>query len=154
MLILTNILDWNYFWIGLWIFIFVFALVIEFATPQLVSVWFSGGALISFILSLFKVYWWIQLIVFIVSSTVLVACSRKFVTKILQKDIPTNSDALIGKEILVVTPVSKHQLGSGKIRDITWSLYTTEETIEVGEYAIITSIEGNKLHVKRKENYL
>ena len=98
MLILTNILDWNYFWIGLWIFIFVFALVIEFATPQLVSVWFSGGALISFILSLFKVYWWIQLIVFIVSSTVLVACSRKFVTKILQKDIPTNSDAEGEKE--------------------------------------------------------
>ena len=152
MLILTNILDWNYFWIGLWIFIFVFALIIEFATPQLVSIWFSGASLISFILALFKVAWWIQLIAFISISIILVAFSRKFVTKILQKDIPTNSDALIGQEILVVTPVSKHKIGSGKIRDITWSLYTTEETIEVGEYAIITSIEGNKLHVKRKEN--
>lgn len=151
MLILTNTFDWNYFWIGLWIFIFVFALIIEFATPQLVSIWFSGASLISFILALFKVPWWIQLIVFIVTSIVLVAFSRKFVTKILQKDIPTNSDALIGQEILVVTPVSKHQLGSGKIRDITWSLFTNDETIEEGEYAIITSIEGNKLHVKRKE---
>lgn len=151
MLILTNAFDWNYFWIGLWIFIFVFALIIEFATPQLVSIWFSGASLIAFILALCKVYWWIQLIVFIVTSIILVAGSRKFVTKILQKDIPTNSDALIGQEILVVTPVSKHQIGSGKIRDITWSLYTTEETIKEGEYAVITSINGNKLHVKRKE---
>ncbi len=151
MLILTNTFDWNYFWIGLWIFIFIFALIIEFATPQLISIWFSGGSLIAFILALFKLPWWIQLIAFLLISIILVAFSRKFVTKILQKNIPTNSDALIGQEILVVTPVSKFQIGSGKIRDITWSLCTTDEEIKEGDYAIIISIEGNKLHVKRKE---
>ena len=104
------------------------------------------------ILSIFNVYWWLQIIIFIVCSIILVAVSRTFVSKVLQKDIKTNSDSLINNEILVLKPTKKHLVGEGKIRDITWSIITDdEEIINEGDYAIITSIEGNKLHVKRKE---
>lgn len=152
MFFLTNLIDSNVFWIVLWVGIFLFALVIEFCTEQLVSIWFSGAALISLILSIFNVYWWLQIIIFILCSIILVAVSRTFVSKVLQKDIKTNSDSLINNEILVLKPTKKHLVGEGKIRDITWSIITDdEEIINEGDYAIITSIEGNKLHVKRKE---
>lgn len=153
MLISISSIDWNVFWIALWIIIFIAALIIEFSTEQLVSIWFAGASLISFILALCSVKWWIQIIVFIVISIILIAGSRKFIKKVLQNDIPTNSDSLIGQEILVIKSVSKHDLGAGKVRDITWSLTTNEEeVINEGEYAIVTDIRGNKLHVKKKGN--
>jgi membrane protein implicated in regulation of membrane protease activity len=150
MLFLADILNLELFWIVLWVGILIFALVIELATEQLVSIWFSGASLISFILALCNVKWWIQIIVFIICSGLLVAFSRTFINKVLQKDIPTNSDSLIGQEILVISPITKNQLGEGKVRDITWSLISEDE-IDINEYVIITSIEGNKLRVKRKE---
>lgn len=152
MLIFANSLNFGIFWICLWIFIFIAALVVEFLTEQLVSIWFSGASLISFILALCKIDGWIQIVVFIISAIILVAFSRKFVNKVLQKDIPTNSDSLIGQEILVTKSVSKTQKGEGKIRDIVWSLVSDQDNIiKNGEYAIIKEIKGNKLIVERKE---
>ena len=151
MLILSNLQESNLMWMGLWLGIFILALIIELCTEQIVSIWFSGSALISFILSLCKVYWWIQIIVFVVCSIVLLIFSRPFIRKVLQRDIPTNIDSLIGTSIKVISEVTPTSLGEGKIRDVTWSLISNNETIKEGEYATIIAIEGNKLHVKRKD---
>ena len=151
MLILSNNQNSNIFWISLWIGIFIFALIIELCTEQIVSIWFSGAALICFILALCKIYWWIQIIVFVVCSIALLLCSRPFIRKVLQKDIPTNIDSLIGTSIQVISKVTPTTTGEGKIRDITWSLITNDVVINEGEFATIIAIEGNKLRVKRKE---
>ena len=46
-MLLTNLLESSIFWLIIWLVVFVLAIVIELATEQLVSVWFSGGAIIS-----------------------------------------------------------------------------------------------------------
>ena len=69
------------------------------------------------------------------------------------KNKRTNYDSLIGKEILITEKVSIKKPGAGKVRDVEWTV-STEDAVgfDVGEYAVVESISGNRLIVKRKEN--
>jgi len=142
------------FWIVSWVVVFVAALVIEIAVPGLVSIWFSGGAVVSLILAIFSIDPIFQLLAFVVVSGVLL-----FLTKVIFKKsigilptTPTNADALIGSEILILSHVSKDYPGEGQIRDITWVVKTLgDETYEKGEFAIVKAINGNHLVIAKKE---
>jgi membrane protein implicated in regulation of membrane protease activity len=104
-----------YFWAG----VFILALIIELMEPQLVSIWFCGGALISFVLALLGVPLLIQAGVFIVVSAVLLILSFKFFRKSIldRPKVPTNADSMIDQEILLLTDVDKtHPMESHRRR--------------------------------------
>lgn len=152
---LATFIESNVTWIIIWVAVFVFALVVEFTTDQLISIWFCGSAVIALILAIFNVVWWAQLIVFAIVSGILLYLSRFIVKrKLKDKDVPTNSDSLIGQEIYVTKEVTPLENGEGKVRDVTWTckLAENEEVITKGEYAIIEKIEGNHLIIKKKQN--
>ena len=68
------------FWI--WLGVIIVTAIIEFATMEIVSIWFTFGALIPLILSVTKaVSWEIQIIVFVLVSAILIVSLRS-VTKI------------------------------------------------------------------------
>ena len=90
----------TYMWI-VWLALFVIMIVIEAASPELVSIWFAAGALVSLIVSLIpSTDWWVEVIIFVVISLVAVLCLRPLVKRYLRSGeiIKTNVDSLIGRE--------------------------------------------------------
>ncbi len=135
--------------IWLWLGIFVFALAFEFATADLVSVWFSLGAIPSFVLSLFYVHAAIQIGAFIVVTTALLLFTRPVVLKYFKvNEIKTNVDSVIGQEGIVTTPIIANGVGRIKLRTQEWSA-VSDEDVENGQKVRVLDVEGNKLIVKK-----
>lgn len=152
-MILTNILDSNITWIVFWTIIFIVTLLVEISTTQLVSIWFSGASIISFILALCSVPYWIQIVVFVVSSALLLFLSKfLFKDKILKfKKSPTNADTLIGQEIKLTKGVSLLEYGEARIRDVIWTIAVDDNVqFKKDEIVVIKEIKGNKLIVTKK----
>lgn len=152
-MISTNILDSNITWIVFWTIIFIITLLVEISTTQLVSIWFSGASIISFILALCSVPYWIQLVVFVVSSALLLFLSNLlFKDKILKfKKSPTNADTLIGQEIKLTKGVSLLEYGEARIRDVIWTVAVDDDKqYNKDEIVVIKEIKGNKLIVTKK----
>ena len=150
---ISELFESQVFGIVFWVAVMLVAIVIEVSTTQLVSIWFAGGALISAILAIFRIPFVWQILAFAVMTTILLVLSKLvFKKKIEVKDTKTNSDSLVGLELLVVSRVTDKTVGEGKIRDVVWTVITNDTTpIETGEYAVIKEIVGNKLLVTRKD---
>ncbi len=153
-MILTNILDSNITWIVFWAIIFVVTVLVEISTTQLVSIWFAGASIISFILALISVPYWIQLVVFVGSSVLLLILSNLlFKDKILKfKKSPTNADTLIGQEIKLTKNVSLLETGEARVRDVIWTVAVEDDvSYKKDDLVIIKDIKGNKLIVTKKD---
>ena len=76
----------------LWAAMTVILIIVEIATIQLVAVWFAAGSFAAFIAALFAAPLWVQLVVFIVVSILLLLATRPFVRSLLQnrKKVPSN----------------------------------------------------------------
>lgn len=140
---------------AIWVAIFVIAIVAEAIEPQLISIWFAGGALVALILSLFpSIGIWIQLLVFALTSGVLLILSFAFFRKsfLNKKSINTNVDALVEEEVRLLTPVSNDVPGSVLYRDIQWAVVpkNVTDTFSAGEIVVIDSIRGNRLVIRKK----
>jgi membrane protein implicated in regulation of membrane protease activity len=135
--------------IWLWLGIFVVALAFEFATADLVSIWFSLGAIPSFVLSLFEVNPAIQVISFILVTTALLLFTRPVVIKYFKvNEIKTNVDSVIGQEGIVTSSIMSNGIGRIKLRSQEWSAIA-DESIEIGQRVRVLDVEGNKLIVKK-----
>ena len=153
-MILASLIQSQLFWIILWASIIVMALVVELSTYELVSIWFCFSGLITLVLAIFDVAWWIQLLVFFVTSILALILSRVLYKKKLDHtpSVATNADSLIGQDILVLTRVEKDHPGSGKFRDVVWTLIThSSDVFEKDEFAVVENITGNKIIIKKKE---
>lgn len=135
----------------IWILVFIIAIVVEISTQELVSVWFSVGAIPAIILAAFGLSFWWQLGTFAVVSAIAFVLSQIFLKKKIKiNSSATNADSLVGNEILVVSRVTPTSIGEGKVRDVVWTI-ASDETIEKDEFAIVKEIKGNKLIVMSKE---
>jgi len=142
----------QYLWI-VWLSIFVIALIIEAATSELVSIWFSAGALIPLILSFINgVPWWIEVIVFVVISFATFLFLRPYLKKLIKKDsVDTNIDEIIGKKGIMTIASTELDAGEVKINGVLWTAVNVkeEEPIEQGAKVAVVAINGNKLIVKK-----
>lgn len=137
----------TYVWLG----ITILAVIIEFATSEMVSLWFVGGGIIALILSAVGVPYYIQIPVFIVVSVVLLLLFRKFVMKKINKgDSKINAERAVGKEFKLLTPIAFNQAGSIKVDGVIWSAVTEEDhsEIETGKIVKVKGIKGNKYIVE------
>jgi membrane protein implicated in regulation of membrane protease activity len=152
-MILTNI-DVQLVGIIIWAVVFFIAVIIESLEPQLVSLWFAGGALVALLFStIFQVNIIWQILLFTVTTVALLVLTKPFVNRISTRPtVPTNADTLIGKEILVEKGFGPKQSGMGLQGDIHWKLIAKEDvSFKSGEYAIVEEITGNKLTVIKKK---
>lgn len=135
----------------IWILVFIIAIVVEISTQELVSIWFSVGAIPAIVLAAFGLSFWWQLGTFAVVSAIAFVLSQIFLKKKIKiNSSATNADSLVGNEILVVSRVTPTSIGEGKVRDVVWTI-ASDETIEKDEFAIVKEIKGNKLIVISKE---
>jgi membrane protein implicated in regulation of membrane protease activity len=152
-MILTNI-DFQLVGIIIWVVVFFVAVIIESLEPQLVALWFAGGALVALLFAtLFNVGVIWQFLIFIVTSVVLLLLTKPFVKKVTTRPtVPTNADVLIGKDILVEKAFSFPKPGMGLHGDVRWTLITEEKaSFKEGEFVVVSAIHGNKLIVKKKK---
>lgn len=139
-------------WIYIWLGITALALIIEFITADIVSVWFAGGGIVSLILVACGLeQWYIHIPAFIVVSFVLLLSFRKLVLKVFDKgNEKTCAEAVIGKEFTLLTPIKFNSAGSIKVNDVIWSAVTECDKDEVPEGSVvrIKELKGNKYIVE------
>ena len=133
-----------------WAVVAVASLIIEALTAELVSCWFAPSAIVAMILSRFVDRFWIQLLVFLVLSVLLLAFARtlvkkKFAAKAGKTDL--NADSLIGQTGVVQETVNNiAETGSVKIRGLVWTARALGNAeIPAGTVVTIREIQGVKL---------
>lgn len=141
------------FWV--WLAVIIVTAVIEFATMDIASIWFTIGAIVPFILAGTKaVGWHWQLVIFIVTSAVLIIALRPATKKWLLKsdNTKTNAESLVGKHFRLKEKTDFETIGSVKVNGVVWSAVSVDnELIEANEIVEVVKIDGNKLLVKKVE---
>ena len=138
----------------LWLLLMVIFLVIEGISVMLWSTWFAAGALVSLILSLFKVSFPVQLVVFAVVSCGLLALLRPVVQKyVTPKIVKTNVDSVIGSQGTVLVAIDNIAAeGQVKLGAMYWTARsTTGEKIPEGKLIRVDRVEGVKVYVSVAE---
>ncbi len=138
-----------------WLIGVVVLLVIELLTMGLTTIWFAGGALAAFVVTLLGGGRWLQIIVFLVVSFVLLFFTRPFATKFFNgQRAKTNTDSLIGREAKVTDDIDNfNQKGTVLVNGMEWSARTEDDSVvEKGKKVVIQEIKGVKLIVKLKED--
>ena len=134
----------------IWAAVFIAAIVIESQTMGLVAIWFMPSALIAMILAMLNVPLWIQGVVFVLLSVLLLIFGRKLFKSLFPKTkyTPTNVDALIGKEAVITEEVNNLEgRGAAKLNGQTWSVCAEneDEAMVPGDVVIVKEIRGVKL---------
>ena len=136
-----------------WLIGVVALLAIELLTMGLTTIWFAGGALAAFIVTLLGAGKVVQIVVFLVVSFVLLFFTRPFAAKFFngQRE-KTNAEGLIGKEAKVTEIIDNfNQKGTVVVNGMEWSARTEDDSvIEKGKKVEILAIKGVKLIVKEK----
>lgn len=138
-----------------WLMLFIVLIAIEIITMGLTTIWFAGGSLIAFFAAIAGVNGYVQVVLFLVVSLILLIFTRPLVKKqLFTKKERTNAESLIGREAVVVEQISNLD-GTGKVRigDIEWMARTVENHIRIETDSIvkILRIEGVKMIVEKGE---
>lgn len=137
----------------IWGTIILTTIIIELFSADIDAIWFSAGAAVALVLSFFEVHIAIQLSVFVaITASLLFTVGRWAKKFLMNKNISTNSDSLIGREILILDSANEFDKGSGVINDVVWTVICQAGiSVEKGSHAVIIAIDGNKLVVRNKE---
>ena len=137
----------------IWLSLAVFFLIIESMTVEIISIYFTGGALVSMALSLFGVPLEWQIFAFCVVSIILIIFTRPIVARYLKRnESKTNVDTLIGDVATVTKEILPDERGEVKIKGQYWlAVSANNDIIELGSKVSILAIEGAKLIVKKYE---
>ena len=136
----------------IWLIVFVACIVIEIITMGLTTIWFAGGALFAAIGAALGAPLFLQIVLLIAVSLVLLYFTRPIAVKYFNKDrVKTNVESLIGKQAIVISEIDNLQgIGQVTVGGQEWSARTVKEgiTLPVGSVVIIRSISGVKLIVE------
>lgn len=138
-----------------WIILFIAMIVVEIFTMGLTTVWFAGGAVVAFVLALLGFSLPVQIIVFLVVSTVLLLLTRPVAMKYFNKDrAKTNVESMPGRKGIVLEKIDDIK-GTGKVRvgGMEWTARAKVEgqIFAEGEVVKVESVEGVKLIVTKSE---
>lgn len=134
----------------IWFVLMVFFIIIEANTVTIVSIWFAAGALVSMIAALLGAELWLEIVLFLVVSTVALAALRPVTKKFFTpKIIKTNVDSVVGQQGLVTASVDNLQgTGAVKLGGIEWTARSTGgNPIPEGALVSVDRIEGVKVFV-------
>lgn len=135
----------------IWLSLMVVFLIVEaVCVIHLVSIWFAVGSLAAAIAALLKASVWLQVVLFLVVSCVILALMWPFVQKFLKPGLQkTNLDSIIGSEGLVtadIDNISAH--GQVKLGGMEWTARSTSGgPIPAGTRVRVDRIEGVKVFV-------
>ncbi len=137
----------------LWLAVFIALAVGEAATAGLVCIWFAAGALCAFLTVYLGGAFWVQLLVFAVTSALALALLRPAAARhIKPRRSPTNADRVVG-QTGVVTETVDNSAGSGQVSVLgqVWTARSLQDVvIPAGTQVEIRRIEGVKVLVETR----
>lgn len=134
-----------------WLLAFVLFLVIEIGTVSLASIWFAVGSLIAFVVSMICDVLWIQILVFLLVSLVLLVATRPIAERFLNKNREkTNVDAMVGRQGIVTAEINNLKaVGEVTLSGQVWTARSkSEQPIPEGVTVVVREIQGVKLIVE------
>ena len=138
----------------IWLVLIVLFLIAEASTVTLISLWFAAGSLVALIASLLGAPVWLQVVLFLAVSALLLASLRRLVRKHLRPRLTaTNVDAVVGAQGYVTADIDNHKAaGSVKLGAMEWTARSaTGEEIPAGTLVKVERIEGVKVFVTSLE---
>lgn len=144
--------------IFVWVVVAVILAILEIVTVGFFCLFFALGAACAAISSIFTDDMNLQMGVFLISSILFLVFGRPMVKKAFQvsdKPVPTNSDKLVGEEVLVLEKVTRY---GGRVKVLhtgeVWSAYVHQaegsgpDEIEEGAEGIVSRVDGAKLVIQ------
>lgn len=135
----------------LWLLVALGLLTLEAFTSQMVSIWFSIGALAALAGSRVGLAPWAQFLVFVGVSAAMLLLTRPLLKDVLKvKKVPTNADTIIG-QTGVVTEVVDNVAAQGRVLvgDLYWTARSLQPgIIPQGQQVIVREIQGVKVLVE------
>ena len=139
-----------------WLLLFILLLVIEVLTMGLTTIWFAGGALEAFLVSLVAGnILELEVAVFIIVSVILLIFTRPLAMRYLnRKTTLTNADSVVGSIVRVTEPVNNIlDQGAAQADGKVWTARGASDDLlfEEGELAVVQEIRGVKLILQKKK---
>lgn len=137
-----------------WLILLAVLIFVEMITLGLTTIWFAGGALAAFVVSLFYDNLLLEIVLFLVISLALLYFTRPIVMKYFNpKRIKTNYEGVIGKEAMVTVTIDNINAAGQVIVDgQEWTARSADgSVIEKGTRVTVQSISGVKLMVSIKK---
>ncbi len=141
----------NLIWLGL----FILLLVIEIITVGLTTIWFAAGALAALAANVLGADFFVQVIIFLSVSVVLLIFTRPWAEKHLNRNrVRTNYERVIGKVIRITEKVDNlNQTGKSVVDGQEWTVRSKKDSdiFEAGTLARVVAVSGVKLIVEKCE---
>jgi membrane protein implicated in regulation of membrane protease activity len=139
----------EYLMIIIWAVVLVGTILIEFETSDLVTIWFSVGAIGALIAAALGMNFVGQIAIFIVVSFILLVLTRPLTKRFMDKEVvKTNADRMVGMHGVVTVEIPFDGKGEIKVDSQFWTAFSTrKDAIPVGTRVVILDIVGNKLLV-------
>lgn len=135
-----------------WGVIFVLTVIAEFASMQLISIWFAVGSLGAFFAAMFDLGFTAQLAIFVLVSMLLLIATRPLLKKLQVKNVvPMNADKEIGCTAVIIEEVNG-AAGTGRVRlsGVDWMAVSEDGSVlPVDTVVTVTQVQGAKLLVKK-----
>lgn len=134
-----------------WLIFFLILVGIEAATLALTTIWFAGGALTAFVLSLFGVGVEAQLVVFVIVSFILLFFTRPWAMRYVERNrTRTNVEGLVGKTARVTEEINNRMnTGTALLNGQEWSAQAAkdDQVYVLDTLVTVKEIRGVKLIV-------
>ena len=137
-----------------WLVLLIICIGIEVATMGLTTIWFAGGALVAIFAAVVGAPIWLQAVIFIVVSLVLLFFTRPIAVKYFNKDrVKTNVESMVGRQAIVISEIDNLQgVGQVTVGGQEWSARSAEDQVKiaVGAVVVVAAINGVKLIVREQ----
>ena len=134
---------------SLWLILMIVMLVIELGTVGLTCIWFAGGALVALLAAAFEAPIFLQVILFLGVSILMLIFTRPWAIKYVNsRKMRTNYEATIGKHVVVLERVDNvRETGKARLEGMEWTARAVrgDMTFEPDEEAVVVNVVGVKL---------
>lgn len=140
----------QYGWMLLWAAVTVMTLIIEASTAEMVSIWFTPGAIAALVLAIWVDIFWVQLLVFLAISAMMLMIARRYGKKHPKTGTgeELNAEAVIGATGVVNEPIDNIQgTGSVKVGPLEWTARSVSDSVTIpqGTVVVVRELNGVKL---------
>lgn len=140
--------------IVLWSIFIIVTIIIELETVDLVTIWFTIGAIGALIAAALGAQTILQLGIFAIISILLLLFTRPLTKKMMQNNfVRTNADRVIGMIGVVTKEILANEIGEVKVDNTLWrAIDLNGYEYKVGEKVSVDAISGTKIIISKINN--
>lgn len=136
----------------IWLMIAGIMAILEAITMGLTCIWFVGGAVCAAIAASAGATVVVQIIIFMVVSAILIACTRPLAKKKLNDRVQkTNIESVIGQKGIVEDAIPSYGKGQVRVDGKVWTAVSEGVRVEKGRLVTVKSVRGVTLTVEEIE---